>query len=259
MHNNYNHYTTNNFDTNGIAVSTQLVRYDKPLYAVIGCGIAEVHGMIIAVTASRDGKGSETLNTYRIPLMGRELEPCEPRSMDDELFILPEDKSVKNYTFKTYLNQLVPTNECSVEEAVEELQRYKFVPFIQDEGIVVEVCDYDNEIRAVSSWFDLPLKKEGKDWLKPSNLVGLCAIMKYLDKPMKFVPFHGDNEVESKLAAELARLVDAFSKYGFCKAKTRNVENDGIYTYSRELGKIEMSREEFIRKFPDGVYSMIEP
>lgn len=259
MHNNHNHYTTNNFGTNGIAVSTQLVRYDKPLYAVIGCGIAEVHGMIIAVTASRDGKGSEKLNTYRIPLMGRELEPCEPRSMDDDLFILPENKSIKNYIFNTYLNQLVPTNECSTEEAVDELQRYKFVPFVQEDEIFVEVCDYDNEIRFVSSWFDLPLKKEGKDWLKPSNLVGLCAIKKYLGKPMKFVTFHENNGEESKLATELARLVDAFSKYGFCKAKTKNVENDGIYTYSRELGKIEMSREEFIRKFPDEVYSLIEP
>lgn len=257
-YNNINSNMTNNYKMEG-GVSTQLVHYDKPLFVVLGSGIYEMNAMMIVVTAHRNDKGRDIINTYRIPLTGKDLEPWEARDTDS-LFILPEDKRLDSDCFRGYMIRM--EDECDIEEAVSTLVEKNFVPVVEESEITVQVY-YVNDLQNIggalhSSWFNLHFSRTGDTWFKPRDIIGLCAVRQYLKKPFKFVPADPKLDNDCKLAENLTYLMEAFDKYGFYKANGKDVENDGTYTYSKDLGKIRMTREEFIEKFSDGIHSMID-
>ena len=125
----------------------------------------------------------------------------------------------------------------------EELIREK-----SDAPIKVKIYVDKKRVTLSSEWFDIEMELHEDKWCRPDDFLIVCSIAMFLKKELQFVPHDKDNEKEYTIAAELDRLMNAFNKNNFYS--TGKVMNDGFYTYSQDLGRISMTRKEFMEKFP---------
>lgn len=246
MENNYNHYSTHNHYGNCNAFQTQLVRYDKPLHVVIDSDIYEMYGMLIASTCQQDKNGKDNIRTYRIPLTGLEMEPWHPIPMTDSLIILPNNKQLTAKDFDKYIDYFRQNGD--MDDAVDELVRKGFHAVCEEEKIKVKIYVDKKRVTLSSEWFDIEMELHEDKWCRPDDFLIVCSIAMFLKKELQFVPHDKDNEKEYTIAAELDRLMNVFNKNNFYS--TGKVMNDGFYTYSQDLGRISMTRKEFMEKFP---------
>lgn len=247
MHNNY---TTNNFNVRGNNFQTHLYRYDNPLLVAIGGYIYEMYAMIIANSFSRNEKGKEIINTYRIPLTGLQLEPWEAMDINEtetRFIVFPADKQLTPKVFKNYMKYMKEEND--IETGLKELKDNGLTVNIKDDVIKVNVIGYTTYLSLNSDWFHFSLNVDSEAWIKPDDMVDICLLSEYLRKEMQFVASDEKDENDKKRAEELTNLFERFKKYEFLT--NGKVMNDGQYTYSNDLGRIVMTREEFLEKFPD--------
>lgn len=246
----HNSYTTNNFNVRGNNFQTHLYRYDNPLLVAIGGYIYEMYAMIIANSFSRDEKGNEIINTYRIPLTGLQLEPWEAMDenvSDKQFIVFPADKQLTPKVFKNYIRYM--REESDIKTGLKELKDNGLTVNIKDDVIKVEVIGFTEKVSLDTDWFYLILDVASDAWIKPDDMVDLCLLSQYLRKDIQFVASDEKDENDKKRADELTSLFERFKKYEFLT--NGKVMNDGQYTYSNDLGRIVMTREEFLEKFPD--------
>lgn len=245
MHNNYS--TTNNFNYKGGNFHTNLVQYNNPKLVVLGGAIYEMHGMILANTLKTDPKGNEYIRTLRIPLVGPFMEPWEAREEDDKFISLPQDKILTPVSFKQYINYM--DDESDIESALAELNSWGFTHNIQVDTMTVKVGAYSDEANVFCDWFSINLDRKHESWLSPDDLNDLCLLQKYFDKQMKFVPNDEKDKMDLQVAEQLNKLMDAFYKHNFYS--NGKIINDGTYSYGNDIGRMSMTREEYLEKFPD--------
>lgn len=253
MENNYNNYTTNHFNMSckGQSLNSHMVHYDKPLYVIFGGAIHEMHAMLITNTYRYDEKKGDIINTYRIPLTGPELEPWEPRDMDGNLFVLPQDKQMHPADFRKYMNQM--EGHSSVDEAIDELKRHQFIAIIPEKEVKFKVDAFNQNAEIESEWLHECIEMSEKGWIHPKDILPVFTMVGFLDKPACFVPYDTDDKDDISLTKEVKRMFDSFKDGLFMQYG--KVFNDGTYTYTSDLGRIEMSHSEFLKKFPDA-YTM---
>lgn len=253
MPNEFHNITNNNYYTKGNTFQTQIIRYDRPVYVVLGGYIEEMYAMVIANTYKVDKEGRESIVTYRIPLTGITMEAWNPRKMDAKIVTLPSDKKITADAFKEYIEYIV--SDISLDEGLTLLESKGFTVQAGDEPITVRVSAYENLTHLYSPWFNLTIGNSDKIWYSPNDVLDLCRISKFLKKTFKFVPEDNQIEYDRMGAMDLERLMTAFKRHGFYT--NDKVTNDGTYTFGKDLGRIRMKREDFIKQF-EGAYPIFK-
>ena len=244
----YNNYSTNNYNYNSANLNSHLVRYDQPVPVAIGCGIFDMHALIIVNTYDNDNEDENAVRTWRIPLTGPEMQPWTPYSENDNLLILPMDRHLTPRVFRVVMAHFM--EHVSIEDAIEELDDKGFVADVRTDTIQVHVNSDKEKASISSSWFHMNVEHDKGGWFRPDDLEHLFLMAKYLKKPLVFMVSEvGNKHSNATLVNELTRLMVAYNK-GELLASGK-VCHDGTYCYSKDLGRVSMTHDEFIAKFPD--------
>jgi len=104
---NNNFHTTNchNVHVDGSTFRTNIVRFDQYQYALLGCNIVELHGLLFITAMKTDQNGKEYFITYRVPLVGAGLEPWEAHDETNPIVILPHDKVLTPESLHEYIKK----------------------------------------------------------------------------------------------------------------------------------------------------------
>lgn len=246
MHNNYNN-TTNNFNMVSTGFQTQLVRFDKPELVLLDGSIKEIYGMILANTLDKDKNGSAVIRTYRIPLVDKFLQPSGVRDASDEFFSLPADRILIPKTFRQFL-ELALDSVCA-GEALDDLRFWHFTHNIEQDSLTVRVSGGKDAARLSCDWFILVVQKAQPGWFTPVEVSELCDVQAYLGKPLKFVPASEKDQDDITAASQLNDIMDAFVKHNIYT--NGRVMNDGVWSYSQDIGRMAMTRETYLSMFTD--------
>lgn len=247
---NNNFHTTNchNVHVDGSTFRTNIVRFDQFQYALLGCNIVELHGLLFITAMKTDQNGKEYFITYRVPLVGAGLEPWEAHDETNPIVILPHDKVLIPESLYEYIKK--SEENISLYEALSLLSQKGFSPNIdRKKELTVTVCALKTIASISCPWFRVHLDTQDNSWFNPLDILPVVNLFCFLFVPFNFVPANNSDPQDCALAEDLTRLMRAYSTNGFMRGG--GVVNDGTYTYTRDLGRIPMTREEFCNKFPD--------
>lgn len=245
MNNNY--VTNNHFNTVGSHFQTQLIRYEKPLYVLVGGYIEEMYGMIIANVFEKNQKGGNNIRTLRIPLIGATMEPTDIHNENDKIICLPQNKRMTPADFRDYIDYVNP--EIDIFTGLTQLKDKGFIQDIESDTLTIKVSACNNAVGLNSDWFKLDMNRPNSSWLSPKELENLCYLQMFFKKKFVFIPFNKEDEEDRVVVKQLEQLMEAFHKHNFYT--NGKIINDGTYSYGSDIGRMNMTREEYLHKFPD--------
>ena len=234
----------------GPKFQSNVVLFEKPKFICLNGAVKQMHGISFIFEEKEDYSGKKRYNTVRIPLIGELLEPGASLESYNSL-LLPEEKIMTPDTFKKCLSDAEKMYEISY--LLEELKEYGFTVEVTEEFLTIKIYIHDEVVVFSSPYLSLSMNaKDNGTYVSPVEFIDIIRIAVYLNKQLNFVSMNGTDK-ENALVKELERMKQACLEYGFMDSNVCNddVYNDGTYSYTNNLGKIRMSREEFLAKFPD--------
>lgn len=231
-------------------VNSHLVMFDKPKVGVVEGYIERVFGMLHSQHVDEYG----AIVTNRTLLIGEELTPYwNSNSHEDEILnFLHFFNDFPNLTINDI--KAVLRSACKsrgVEETFEELEKLGcIIPKIEHP---ITIYTYRNEENYNFFCEELGNIASENLWI-PSSLKILYRIQDFLNIQIILVS-DGDGTVEQSSIDMMNNLLENQRKYKvlITSKKDSNISfvNDGVYSYGINGEKIEMNREEFLKKYPN--------
>lgn len=257
-----NNYTTHNWNVTSPMFQTQLVQFAKPRIAFVKGLLVELYGMnLVTVMNPAKERLHEKFKSYRILLKNPELEHYT--TIDEEenqyfFYFMPEERALSDKDFKTYIERTYDQN-C-ISEGLDNLEKYGYYLSNKPESLTCEVSCYGESVYLTSHLFKFIINLGDKDYVLPTQLYDLLNMFNYLDVPFEFVAGHESDAKENMIAKELARMLAAYANDNFyTDGHTESVDYDGTYVYSKDLGKVKMSREDYFSRFPEAELMLVKP
>lgn len=256
--NNYYNTTNNYFTSPGIVTST--VIYDKQRLALLRGRIYSVGGMLLVTSFEnkKDDKGP-SINTYRQLLLDDTLRPGGIIYPTEEycFMFLPEDGVLDEKTLKDIGQKVWSAGDNSMMGLVDEFNECGIRFQSQSKQMEVHLMFYeDGAFLSISSdAFCLDIEDVDRDEIKklsPADFLDVLELHNFTGLEFKFVSDNENDKDIEALAAQLNKWMAIHTEGGLLyDANELDNCNDGEYTYTKSLGKIRMTREEFLEKFPD--------
>lgn len=255
MHNNYS--TTNNYYSS-MGVGTTVVRYENPRVGILNGLVYEFYGMLMVTTVKeKENNEFPEVVTHRQPLIGQSYRPGMALGQYDDywFYLFPEDRVLDEHHLKQAVSRC--NEHDTMHELMDSLATYG-VKFQSDRQDIVVSLDFKEEYNtlfvtsdAFSFTFDKVDRKKILN-MSPADFYQLLELKRYMGVELVFVPLdEGDKEVDD-LIARLEKWLVEFEKKGLLHdCNNVHVCNDGEYSYTEDFGRISMTREEFLQKFPD--------
>lgn len=239
-------------DSEVIPMHSHLVMFDKPKMGVIEGFIEEVHGMTISDYHSVDNDGHESFETVRTILIGEELMPkwhIDSYKDNFEVYFFKEFPKLSKDDISNCLYSV--KNSRSYGEMFDELEEKGFYTELEGKVLEVDIYEYYTingpkqriHIQGIQ-WIDLEAK-----WI-PAKLEKLFSLQHYLKCRIHL----RSKDLSQATVDMMNELLENHAKYGIKMAHYLEDEeciNDGVYTYHLHGLKEKMTREEFIKKYPD--------
>ena len=257
-----NNYTTNNWNVTASMFQTQLIQFAEPKIAFVKGLLVELSGMnLVTVMNPGEDKVRNKFSTYRILLEKSEMRPYTTLEYYDgeySFYFMPENRMLTTDDFNLYVSRL--SDRITVLSALENLDKYGFKLTDKPADVTCIVSCYKKEVYISSDLFYIHFKLHDSGYVWPTDMYDILNLFNYLKVPFKFVPATETNAKEKATADDLARLLAAYEKDNlYTNDGDDSVDWDGTYVYSKDLGKIEMSREEYFKRFPDASIMVRKP
>ena len=231
-------------------IQSHLYMYDKPKVATVKGYIETVYGMLI----SQHYNDSDCITTVRTLLTGEELN-TNWKISDDENDYLTQYHILKNFpniSIDDVSMIIRQTNGVSeLEESFYELKKLGCIVPQSDEPIIASIYLHENEYILHSK--DVCLHDIRECWI-PETLSSLYAIQTFLKRRIVLIP-EKDKEMDATTLAFMNDLLENQLKNKVRIANKYTTQetllNDGVYTYGVNGSKTEMTRKEFLDKYPD--------
>lgn len=250
-----NNYTTNNY-YQAAGVSSSLIHFEKPRLALVKGILYKLYGMLLITSIEKNKKnGGMEISTYRQPLAGENFNPIDIISEYDDcsLIFLPENGIIDEKIMKTLFNQA--KEQSNVFQLVDDLKKENVIFKPKSEQLAVELYYLPNKtLEVTSDAFGLymeNLEKEKMKDLSPSDFMELFVLGGYMKIKYVFQVDEKEDKEVKQVAGQLKNWFDIHEKIGILYDNNNIYTcHDGEYIYTENLGKIRMTREEFLEKFP---------
>ena len=235
----------------GPKFQSNIVLFEKPKFISLNGAIREMYGISFLFEEAKDYKGDKRYKTVRIPLIGELLEPGDELKPCNSLS-LPESKVMTPAGFKEYMNDV--KRLYTISAGLNDMKKHGFSVDVKEDYINVNVTVYKNVVYFSSPYFAMEMNTQENDsYVLPHDFIEIIQMAAFLDRQLKFIP-HPETEKENPLFDELYRMMQACIEYGVMdNGEDDSVYNDGTYSYTKNMGRIRMTREEYLKKFQDAV------
>lgn len=260
-----NTYNPNNNENTG-NYKSEIIIYDKPVVGFIKNTIKMVHGLIITVGAYRTKLETDCINTYRTPLLGPELKTL--KTFDDEenfesFFFFPEDRNMSPAFFKKMIDCVTRQDNYSFAKLFDELETFNchLDKGISEEPVVcvIELFKYGFSVK--SPYFYLFINWKGSiESISIKALEDIFFLQGYIGKPFVFIAGKSvkngevyEKVLNTRLASYRRNGIYGIDQYNEKGKYAGTTYNDGVNTYLIDKQVVPMSREEFLKFYPDAV------
>ena len=239
----------NEYHISGAGCQSNIVMFDRPKLVCIRGQFRNVYGISIITKVEKNCDDKDRFVSTRIPLVGELLQPVGTLTGSCE-FVIPEDKVLSPELFKRCIE--ASEHFYCIDATLDEMKD-EAISVLQLEGeMTVNVCCYDDTVFAHNDYFNLKFEMyENGSYVAPNEFMNICRIVGFLGCKVKFVPVE-ETEENRRITAEFERMMQTAEEFGIMDNNLSDtVYNDGEYSYSKGLGRVRMTREEYLAKFPD--------
>lgn len=238
----------NTFNT---PLSSHFIKYEPMRIAVINGYIEQVSGMLLSQYIDSD----EHIITNRTILTREEMVPDSNIGSDDDNWLdgLHFFKSFPNLTMEDIRKTIRSTKGVrGVHESFNDLNKLGCIVPKVEEDLKMNIYGNDETYLLYSK--DLGDVRIYKGWI-PSSLETLYSIQSFLKR--RIVLETSDKKpVDRNILDMMNQILENQHKNrvftnGMLLSSKDRAYNDGVYTYYTTGVTVEMTREEFIKKFPD--------
>lgn len=233
-------------------MSSHLVMFDKPKMGIVGGFLEEVHGMTISDYYCVDDNNKGSFETARTLLVGEGLDPnwhLDTFDSDLEFYHLKDFPKLSVRDVRECIQLAEKVRDLS--DLFEELKQYGFTTELNGKVIEANIEEYevcDSKRYQISLLSTVSFDSKSK-WI-PAILIKLYTLQHFLK-----CKFHLNSKDLSRSTLDMMNeLLENQSKNGIMVAKYLEKEeclNDGVYTYHSNGLKEPMTREVFMKKYPD--------
>lgn len=233
-------------------MSSHLVMFDKPKMGIVGGFLEEVHGMTISDYYCLDENGKGSFETARTILTGEDLNPTWHLDTFDgnlEFYHLKEFPKLSIKDIRECIYSAIEVRDLG--DLFKELEDYGFTTELKGEIIEANISEYKTAKKKsyqISFWGTARISSDSI-WI-PKILDDLYTLQHFLK-----CKFHLNSKDLSRSTLDMMNeLLENQSKNGIMVAKYLEKEeclNDGVYTYHSNGLKEPMTREVFMKKYPD--------
>ena len=230
-------------------VNSHLILFDQPKVAVVRGYVERVFGMLI----SQHIDEHDSIVTNRTILTDEELNSTWDicGNENDGLTSLHYFKSWPNLTIEDVDHVVTQTYGVrGLSDSFSDLEEMGCIPPKADEPLFATITTELTEYCLFCK--DLYLPNLKSEWI-PSGLENLYHIQSFLKRRI-ILSSGNKNAVEPKVVDFMNELLENQYTHGIFGANLYSTEpfiNDGVHTYGLNGTKEEMTREEFLHKFPN--------
>lgn len=230
-------------------LNSHFIKYDTMKFAVVNGYIEQVSGMLLSQYIDSDGQ----IVSNRTILTREEMIPDSNISSDDDNWMdgLHFFKNFPNLTMEDIHKTICSTKGVrSIYESFDDLNKLGCIVPIVNEDLTITVYDHKDTYGLFCK--ELKSIKLNKGWI-PSSLEILYSIQSFLKRRIvlessEVCPVDKNTLEMMNQILENQRKNLVFTDGILSENKAYN---DGVYTYYTNGVTIEMTREEFTKKFPD--------
>lgn len=233
-------------------MNSHLVMFDTPKMGVIEGFVEEVYGMTLSDYYCIDEDGNESFNTVRTILIGEELRPSwSIDSFKDNVDIF-FFKDFPKLSIKDIRNCLISVGSTrGYSEMFDDLKEKGCTTELDGKVIEARIYEYET-INGKRKEVYIPglYKISIEDQWIPASLCKLYSLQDFLKCRFQLT----SKDLSQANLDMINELLENHSKYGIKVAyfmKNNECVNDGVYTYHLNGLKEPMTREEFMKQYPD--------